>query len=139
MLIPAVIIGAIIGIKLIPAMPSIFVHEQTAIIITSKPTPTPTPSDKEVIDEIVRVFEPEGKHVVVRAINCFYSESGLRWDAVSKPNKNGTLDGGVAQINDVHKLTIEERLDYKKNIQEAYNIYKRNGSSFRPWYGKNCN
>lgn len=120
-------------------MPSIFVHEQTAIIITSKPTPTPTPSDKEVIDEIVRVFSPEGKHVVVRAINCFYSESGLRWDAVSKPNKNGTLDGGVAQINDVHKLTIEERLDYKKNIQEAYNIYKRNGSSFRPWYGKGCN
>lgn len=138
-LVPVVIIASVIAFTVYPAAPHIFQRQETRITIQPKvmPTPTPTPTDKEVIDEITRVFEPEGKHIIVRAINCFYSESGLRWDAVGT-NKNGTHDGGVSQINDVHGLTLDERLDYKVNIQKAYEIYLRNGSSFRPWYAIGC-
>ena len=36
-------------------------------------TPSPTPTElEEVVAYIARKFEPEGKQVVVRAINCFY-------------------------------------------------------------------
>lgn len=103
---------------------------------TPAPEATPTPSElEEVIAYIVRIFEPEGKDVVVKAINCFYSESGLRPEAYNK-NRNGTEDRGVAQINSLHGLTAEEAHDIYKNIDKAYNIYKSRG--FDAWYGKLC-
>lgn len=100
-------------------------------------TPKPTPSTAQIVHEIARVFEPEGKAVVVKAINCFYSESGLRADAYNPRNKNGTNDAGVAQINSIWKMSLEERFDYRMNIRKAYEIYKRSGS-FNPWYGALC-
>ena len=96
----------------------------------------PVPSLSEILSEIAREFEPEGKAVVVKAINCFYSESGLRYNALHK-NTNGTYDGGVAQINDVHKMTIPERMDYKKNIKKAHEIYKSR-KNFSAWYAQGC-
>ena len=99
------------------------------------PTPTPTPKRSEVIAYIAKTFEPEGAQVMVKAVECFYSESGLRYNAVNV-NTNGTHDGGVAQLNDVHKMSLEDRMDYKKNIDKAYELYKRQG--FNPWYGKLC-
>lgn len=95
---------------------------------------------EEVISYITHVFEPEGKSVVVRAINCFYSESGLRPNAVGQ-NKDvhKSKDHGVAQLNDYwHKLTEAEKTDYKANIDKAYKIYKGRGN-FSAWYGKLCN
>ena len=102
--------------------------------------PTPTQLE-EIVAYITRVFEPEGKDVVVRAINCFYSESGLREDAVGQ-NKDvhKSTDHGVAQLNSYwHRLTEEEKTDYKANIDRAYKIYKGRGDSFSAWYGKLCN
>lgn len=103
---------------------------------------TPTPAEPTELQEIVAYiaykFEPEGKDVVVRAINCFYSESGLRTNAYGE-NNNGTNDAGVAQINSIHGLSIEERMNYKANIDKAYDIYKGRGDNFSAWYGKLCN
>jgi hypothetical protein len=118
---------------------------------TATPTATPTPTVSElenIIAYITRVFEPEGKHVVVKAINCFYSESGLRPNAQGwnppKLNPDGTIkepasfDNGVAQLNDYwHKLSEKEKFDVKANIDRAYKIYKARGN-FSAWYGKGC-
>lgn len=119
-------------------IPALFTYKPSYVTtVTNTPTPTPTPSKTEIIAEISRVFEPEGTHIVVQAINCFYSESGLRWDAYNGSNKNGTNDGGVAQINSIHK--IDDRFDYKQNIKKAHEIYKSRGNSFKAWYGPRCN
>lgn len=103
-------------------------------------TPTPTTELENIVAYIARVFEPEGKAVVVKAINCFYSESGLRSNAVGhNSDKEKSTDYGVAQLNDYwHKLTPEEKTEYKANIDKAYEIYKGNGHTFNPWYGRLC-
>lgn len=111
---------------------------------TSIPTPTaiPTPTELEqVVAYIARKFEPEGKDVVVKAINCFYSESGLRSNAVGQNNDAPrSKDHGVAQLNDYwHKLTPEMKTDIYANIDKAYEIYKGRGGNFEAWYGKLCN
>ncbi len=133
------IIGIVLGIGLAPHSARLYAYRPATVnTVALAPTPTPPPTDEEVLSYIVEVFSPEGRAVVVKAMNCFYSESGLRWDAISPPNKNGTRDGGIAQINDVHKLTMEQRLDYKVNINKAYEIYKSRGG-FGAWYGIGCN
>jgi len=111
----------------------------------AKTQPTPTPIviqvayegqiGDPVIDEISKVFKNEGKATVVKAINCFYSESKLNTLAYNF-NTNGTSDAGVAQINDVHGMSIEDRQDYKKNIKKAYKIFKKRGWS--AWYAPAC-
>jgi hypothetical protein len=132
------IIGIALGLAIQDRMPRLYAYKVVQGNVEAvAPTPTPPPTDEEVLSYIVEVFSPEGRAVVVKAMNCFYSESGLRWNAVSPVNKNGTRDGGIAQINDVHKLTMEERLDYKINIQKAYDIYKSRGD-FGAWYGVGC-
>lgn len=113
-------------------------------IVSPTPTvaPEPTPTElEEIVAYIARKFEPEGKAVVVRAINCFYSESGLRSNAVGQ-NTDGprSKDHGVAQLNDYwHKLTPAQKTDIKANIDKAYDIYKGRGDNFSAWYGKLCN
>lgn len=91
---------------------------------------------EQIVGYITKVFAPEGKHVVIQAINCFYSESGLRNDAIGK-NNNGSNDVGVAQINSIHGMSIKDRMNYKKNIDKAYKIYKSRGN-WSAWYGRGC-
>jgi hypothetical protein len=117
---------------------------ETKVNTSATPTPTPTPTGPTDLENIVayiaRVFEPEGKHIVVRAINCFYSESGLRENAVGQ-NSDGpkSKDHGVAQLNDYwHKLSEAEKTEYKANIDRAYKIYKGRGNNFDAWYGRGC-
>ncbi len=109
-----------------------FAHEE----LKKKQEEENRPTKANIIAYIAKVFENEGTAVQVRAINCFYSESGLRTDAVSPTNKNGTIDRGVAQINSIHGMKPEDAHDFKKNIDKAYQIYKRRG--FSAWYGKAC-
>ena len=93
------------------------------------------PVQKQVIDYIYQKFSPEGSRVVTEALACFISESHLdplayHW------NSNSTADVGVAQINDIHGLTVQQRQDFKTNIDEAYKIYKASG--WNAWYGQFC-
>lgn len=90
---------------------------------------------QEITDYIVRKFEPEGRQVAVKALDCFISESGLRPDAINI-NKNGTWDYGLAQWNQVHGQKIEDLKDWKHQIDLAYRLYKRSG--WKPWYGAGC-
>lgn len=93
---------------------------------------------QEITDYIVYKFQPHGREVAVKALACFISESGLRSDAYGWNEWNKTADVGVSQINDVHKMTVEERKDWKKNIDKAEQIYVSRGNNFSAWYGKGC-
>lgn len=107
-------------------------------------TPTPPahkPSEKEVIVAyITRLWEKHGTDQVVRAINCFYSESGLRTEAVSQnSDAPKSKDWNVAQLNDYwHNLTPEQKYDLYAGLDKAYEIYKGRGNNFSAWYGKLC-
>lgn len=132
-----------------------FASPVPADAIPASPSATPTPSVEQdstggedapselerIVAYIARTFEPEGKDVVVRAINCFYSESGLRRDAVGQnSDAPRSKDHGIAQLNDYwHKLTEAQKTDIKANIDKAYEIYKGRGGNFSAWYGKLCN
>jgi hypothetical protein len=68
-------------------------------------------------------------------------ESGMR-DVTSKPNRNGTYDYGVMQINSlwlkVYNLTPDQLLDRETNISTAKKIYDRTGD-FSAWrFSKHC-
>ena len=111
--------------------------EAQVIVIEKKEEQTEL---QEIVSYITKVFEPEGKAVVVKAINCFYSESGLRKDAVGQnTDAPRSRDHGVAQLNDYwHKLSEAEKTEVKANIDRAYQIYKGRGGNFSAWYGKLC-
>lgn len=120
--------------------------EQPAVYFQAQLAPTKGILNEEQMEAtkeniawyIMKVFGKYGTDVAVHAINCFYSESGLRTDAYNY-NTNGTEDRGVAQINSIHGLRPEDAHNYRKNIDTAERVYLRAGKSFRPWYGKLCN
>ncbi len=95
------------------------------------------PPTAEIVSYIAKTFEPEGTSVVVWAIRCFYAESKLKTDAYNYNAWNDTDDRGVAQINSIHGLSPEDAQDYKKNIDMAYQVYKKQGTS--AWYAQGCN
>jgi len=64
---------------------------------------------------------------MIRIAKC---ESGLREEAVNK-NRNGTIDGGVFQINSVHKQKLSNVFDFRFNIDYAYKLFLAQG--FSPW------
>lgn len=104
------------------------------------------PLPENIIAYIAKKWSGEGTANIVKAIDCFNSESHLRYNAYNwNPpyvDKNGvshpaTEDRGVAQINSIHRLTISESEDFIKNIDTAFAIYSRRGWS--AWYGSACN
>lgn len=103
----------------------------------SSPTQTPEPTTENIVAYIAKVFEPEGTAIVVKAIDCFYSESGLRTDAYNFNAWNSTDDRGIAQINSIHGMKPEDAHNPWKNIDKAHQIYKSRGN-FSAWYGRGC-
>lgn len=115
----------------------VYASSPRTITVTPTATPIPSPSElEEIVAYITRVFEPEGKHVAVWAIKCFYSESDLNPVRVNSGNSNGSIDYGIAQVNSVHGISKDELMNFYKNIDAAYKIYKSQGKS--AWYGKDC-
>lgn len=60
------------------------------------------------------------------------AESGFRTDAIGGPNRNGTYDRGLLQINDVHKLDRARLVnDAAYNVAQGKRIYDSQG--LRAW------
>lgn len=66
------------------------------------------------------------------AVAVAFAESGFKADAVSKPNRNGSRDYGLWQINSVHRPTDHDWRDPDTNAALAYRVYREAGG-FRPW------
>ena len=87
---------------------------------------------QEMIDYIIKVFEPEGSLVVFQALEIAQCESHWRPQAYHY-NTNYTSDYGLFQINTVHVLRYGTGFfhDWKENVNVAYKIYKSSG--WNPW------
>ena len=104
---------------------------------TVTPSPTPTPSAKEVMQEIVELWGDERPDRILKILECFYSESDYRYNALHV-NKSGSTDHGPAQINSVHTKRYGDnfKTNWKENLRVALSIYKDQG--LNPWYGSRC-
>lgn len=80
-----------------------------------------------------RLLDELGEKDAKVALAVIKNESGFNPKRVSDvPNKNGTIDKGLWQINDIHNLSDEVRLDYKKSTEWAINKIKRD-KGFWAW------
>jgi hypothetical protein len=73
------------------------------------------------------------------AVAVCLAESGGNPDALSPPNRNGTRDHGLWQINSVHKGLLAQGnwRNPVDNARMAYSIYKGRGNTFKPWSAYN--
>lgn len=86
----------------------------------------PTLSGREVAQLVKQAGFPESVHATMVAI--FKAESSWRTDAIGGPNRNGTYDRGIAQINDVHGYDRGKLVnDAAYNVTCAKKIYDRQG------------
>lgn len=92
-------------------------------VLTEK---TSTGQASSIEEKIKKEFGENAKIMLAIA----KAESGLK-SVISKPNKNGTRDVGIFQINDCHGYSVEERLDPEKNIQMAKKVFEKQG--FLAW------
>lgn len=80
---------------------------------------------------IIETF-PEEPHLALRVARC---ESGLNPKALNTNNPNGTTDGGLWQINDVHNPTLErlglDKYDPVDATKFARMLYEQN--HFNDW------
>lgn len=84
---------------------------------------TPKTQKEQIIAYITEVFGEEAPN----AFNILYCENrGLRPDAINH-NRNGSIDEGIFQINSIHGQS--DMLNWKKNIDFAYKLFKRGGWS----------
>lgn len=90
---------------------------------------------EQITQYIVEKFQPLGRDAAVWALGCFISESKLNPQAYNF-NSNKTWDFGIAQWNQVHGQSIDEIRDWKKQINLAFDLYKKYGK--KPWYGSAC-
>ena len=74
---------------------------------------------------------------LVTALAVAYAESGWNYKAKGGPNKNGTYDWGLFQINDVHKPSESVKTNPLANAREAFRIYRAAGAKFTPWASYN--
>ncbi len=84
----------------------------------------------EVLVMIVDRWSKYGKKATYEAIKVFECESGLNEYAYNK-NTNGTTDSGVAQVNSVHRQTVEAMWDAEKNLDFALALYEK--QKWTPW------
>ena len=72
--------------------------------------------DKRNVVSLIRETFPEDPNTAIAVARC---ESGLNANAYNPTNSNGTTDGGLWQINDVHNSTLERMGLDKYNPEDA--------------------
>lgn len=81
---------------------------------------------------LIRKYFPEDTHRAVEVAKC---ESGLNPDATNTKNKNGTIDGGLFQLNSSHDKRMEalglDKYDPEDNVRFARLLYDEQG--WKPW------
>lgn len=92
------------------------------------------PTWQEVVSIIVEEFDDLGTEVTMQALKIAKCESGFRYDAYNDGNLNGSNDGGVFQINSIHKQSDEVRFTARQNIRWAKEKYERDGN----WNAWSC-
>jgi hypothetical protein len=94
-------------------------------------TPTPNTWDANA-KLIIDTFRDLGKEQTMTALRVFYCESKLE-NVQNNKEPNGTNSWGIAQINSIHNLPDEIRLDVVKSLQWAKAKVIRDG-----WYAWSC-
>ena len=89
-----------------------------------------TPEEKKEGDLFDKYFGSEAN--IARAIA--QAESGMREDAVSKPNWNGTRDRGIMQINDCHADKVDGNLDALLDKETNLKVAKQIRDSWEGWH-----
>lgn len=82
--------------------------------------------ENEIEQYICEVFGDEYENAM-EVLSC--ENKGLNHLAINDANSNGSTDVGIFQINSIHGFTVEEMQDYKKNVDFAYKLMKRDGWS----------
>lgn len=95
--------------------------------------PSALPAPAGGIEAMIRARFGKHGDAAVRVAHC---ESRLTARAVGGPNKDGTYDYGVFQLNNggtMQGLGLRKReaLDAATNIDAAYRLWKRRG--WQPW------
>jgi len=88
-----------------------------------------TPEEKAEGDLFDKYFGDEAN--IARAIA--QAESGMREDAISKPNWNGTRDRGIMQINDCHADKVGGNLDALLDKETNIRVAKQIRDSWESW------
>lgn len=102
---------------------------EAAKIVPITPPPTLTPKN-EIEAYIVQVFGDEAENAF-KVLSC--ENKGLNPKAVNH-NRNGSIDQGIFQINNIHrngKAKGKDMFDYRQNIEVAHQIFLEQGWS--PW------
>jgi len=120
--------------------------QQTTIATsTTVPVPTTTIPDNIVVEvatetpsEIQRLIcAPQYDWDCEEALSVSWCESGHNPRAVSPPNRNGTIDRGLFQVNDVWRDAFPRSwgaiLDPVVNTKMAYHIWKVGKRSWMYW------
>lgn len=88
------------------------------------PEPIPEPPKPKTLDDLFTEYFGDNANTM-KAICA--AESGLTADAISKPNRNGTLDYGLCQVNSIHLWRVAgdytRLLDAETNIRISKDIY----------------
>jgi hypothetical protein len=70
---------------------------------------------------------------LITAVAVAGAESGYNATAVGKPNRNGSRDYGLWQINSVHNPTAQNWRDPNVNARMAYQVWSQAGRKWSPW------
>lgn len=100
-----------------------------------KTTPTPIPTQEEEIRAYVTEVFGEHADKAFKVLAC--ENHALNPKAVNRAGNfpEGSEDRGLFQINDFHQRVENKAFlfDYKVNTHIAYNIFSRDGYSFKLW------
>lgn len=86
-------------------------------------------SEEEQIRQYIKDLWGDKADEAFAVLSC--ENNGLNPTAKNTGNSNGSVDGGIFQINSIHGLPDDVVYNWKRNIAYAYSIYLKQG--WRPW------